>query len=397
MSLKTVFALTIAVPLVMTSCSKKREKHSDPAPKTPVKEYFSHGDPHQLIKGAQLNGDPIFNLDNLESFRNFHATSAFQFTEREEKYNPQDWDEVESNNSTEAGLKEIVTFLTPVVYEFKQDTADTYIYQPQRPEYGEENLRLRFKIIDETLELISINDTAVKVLHYSLKDDGKAFSILVEYEGGVEYGTSLLSMAFAASDDNDVPFPEPIGDYAFLFGNVPLAWEKDIVLDACGDFDSGEQQSIRESLNQWFQDTFDTGADTIPVKLNFKNNYAPFSDLNDHCLMLVSNFKLENSDNFYVAGVDLPVVNKAAKTIIDSDIFIFMDHKTFGYNGSSDETASHEIGHFFGLGHEFSKDEGGASLYESIMGYSEGVDYVTDRDFEAIRAIYNAPLSSSSN
>ena len=70
-----------------------------------------------------------------------------------------------------------------------------------------------------------------------------------------------------------------------------------------------------------------------------------------------------------------------------------MDHKQADFTGNNESTTTHEIGHFLGLGHEFSEDEEGEAKYLSIMGYSKGVDYVTERDFEAVRGIYDGPLS----
>ncbi|RZA15099.1 MAG: hypothetical protein EOP10_26930, partial [Proteobacteria bacterium] len=92
------------------------------------------------------------------------------------------------------------------------------------------------------------------------------------------------------------------------------------------------------------------------------------------------------------------VYNLASKEKIDSDIFLFTDQRQVAaelLSGEKGLTLTHELGHFFGLGHEFKQNEAGEPLHPSIMGYSKKALIVTSWDFEAIRDLYGESFGPS--
>jgi hypothetical protein len=112
----------------------------------------------------------------------------------------------------------------------------------------------------------------------------------------------------------------------------------------------------------------------------------PWNDVNQHCINLVKSYRLETQEDTAVFGVTIPVVDFQNFSLVDSQIFIFYDALS-RFRESTLVTATHEMGHFWGLGHEFSRDSRGRTLHPSIMGY-EGVSSITSWDKAAILALY---------
>ena len=64
------------------------------------------------------------------------------------------------------------------------------------------------------------------------------------------------------------------------------------------------------------------------------------------------------------AGAAFPIINPRTFEILAAPIMIIPRRR--GYNL---QTYAHELGHLFGLGHQFERDEAGESVYPSVMGY----------------------------
>jgi hypothetical protein len=374
-----------------TGCGLFGKKKKKDKPGTVV-QYFVHGDPEELIKGARLNGESFLTLDRLSALNDYHLSAGYDFSERSEEYNPASFDEVENQNSTDKSDEDITESFAFTNWSFRQiGQGSSYRFAPAS---GPLDLSIGFQLRQGRLELVDINRFPVTVLHYSIKPDASAFSFLVRFDSK-DYGRRLLSLSFGKSNEVQ-PLPEAAKDFSYLYGNRPIGWKQDVIeLHACGTFDEPAKESIRKSVEAWVQDPQVALAEGRQnVKLSFKTDYAPFSDVNDHCLILVDNFRAENSTRFYTAGMNLPVINLASKSIVDSDIVIFLRNKRGEFLGQAGETTMHELGHFFGLGHEFAEDSAGLALYRSIMGYSQGSDTIQTRDFEAIRGIYGKALGT---
>ncbi len=380
-------ALPILALLVLPACGPKKKSKA----KSPMGvQFFVHGDPKQMIAGSTADQTSVLTRENIGSFNNFHLSTAYAFVEKEELVNPTGWDQVEDQNSTdskedEGQAQDVFAFTS---YSFEEQGSNRIAFLPN----AGKGQSFGFDVdASGRLNLTDVDGFPLSPIHYSLKNDGKAFSVLASYVDPM-YGKGLYEIVF--SDSSVMRLTQLAAkDYAFLFDNVKLKWDEEISVDLCGNYTELQKQSVQKSVEAWFVDPLKLGTDSFkPVVLGFKKDYKPFSDLNEHCVHLVSKFKLENSTNFYTAGVTLPTFNLAAKTQIDSDVFIFMDHVAREMNGKESKTTTHEMGHFFGLGHEFKEDEKGGPLYPSIMGYSQASSTVSKRDFEAIQALYGENL-----
>ncbi|MDQ3235312.1 MAG: hypothetical protein M3Q07_26170 [Pseudobdellovibrionaceae bacterium] len=387
--MKTSVALSLVIAsMVLPACGpKKKSKKNTTAPIV----MFNHGDPKQLILGATQDRNSFLTKENFKTFDGFHFAGAAYFIEKEKQYNPKDFSEVEADNSTaDEGDAD------PVLerYSFVEENG-AYIFRPERSDSKLPSLS--FKATNDILELVNVGGDAVAVEHYSLKRDGKAFSVLVSFTDDTA-GRGLFSATFADSATvNRLAVAPEDKKYNYLNGHRPVKWEQDISLDLCGDVPQEQQDSVKASMEAWYADpTRQPDEEYRGVSYNVKTQYPPFSDLNTQCILLVNNYKAENSTNFFVGGATLTSINFANEQIIDGDIFIFMDHLAKEVKGQASPTTTHEIGHFLGLGHEFDDPDQGHEHYKSIMGYSDGTDNVTVDDFKAIRNLYKTSLGDQS-
>ncbi len=379
----------IACLLFVPACGAKKSKKRDTSGPTQKVEYFVHGNPLTLIQGSTQNKTSFLKVAELDRYKNFTVSGFTMFVEKSEKDPPSNWDDVENKNSTESEEAVIRKAFELSDYQFNQISSNRWSYQ------SSESIteKLEFTESNGILSLTRFDGFPVEVQHYSLKKDGTAFSLLFTTTTQSQ-GRVLINLSFASNADIQ-PLEFAAEGYSFLFGNAVVPWKEPLQLQACGQFTPQEKASIQGSMDAWYKDAQrDNFASGEPVSFSFTESYAPFSDLNQQCIHLVYNFKAESSDDFYIAGLAASSVNTASKALIDSDIFLFLDHFPVRaqLTVSESKTLIHEIGHYLGLGHEFRKDESNLALHPSIMGYSKGTTNVSSWDFEAIRKLYGAPL-----
>lgn len=383
MTFKNFLIPLLAMAGSFASCKGKHHK-------SPIVQYFIHGNPLSLVENTETT--PSFlTPENMATYDDFHFSGGSSFIEREPVAPPKTYEQVEKDNATDTGGAVDGDFeLTK--YSFTKESATRFVYGPTN---GAKGYKLGFELREGLLVMVDFDGYPVTSKHYSLKTDGKAFSILVAYEDpGI--GKLLTAFYFNASDVSN-PIEIASKDFAFLFDTVKVFWNEPIDLQACGNISELNAQSIKASVDAWFADESPTSP-TRPVTFSTRATHAPFSDLNQHCIFLIKDFKLENSTDFYTAGVTLPVINLATKRIVDADVMLFMDHTQVSRSldkGEKSGVLMHELGHFWGLGHEFKSDAKGAALHPSIMGYSKGTSLITSWDYEAIRDLYGKSLSQT--
>lgn len=385
------FLITLAIGTVSCGVSPFAKKKKKKVENIPI-EYFFHGDPAELIRGATLNKYSFLSKSNINQFGQFHLTDFTTILEySEEDHTDYSQEDIEADRATSTA--DPIAELEVKNYSFNYSNG-FYDIQPI-DNHTKNNMNpplLRFATVGDTIKITSLLSHSAEAIHYSISDDHSSFSFLLALRD--ERGFKILaSLVFAKStQEKPITFDES-KNYQFLFASAKIRWEEDATLSICDSYTKeNRNQAIVNSIAEWFPESdpyatpYSAPLGEHTFHLEIKKNYPPFSDVNTHCIYLVEGFKLENTKDYYVEGATLSNIHGTEHKIFDSDIFIFEEH-VYVYGSQKNPTIMHEFGHFLGLGHEFEKDELGLTKNRSIMSY-DSVSNVTNHDLDALSALY---------
>ncbi len=241
-------------------------------------------------------------------------------------------------------------------------------------------------------------DETIKVLHYSVKNDQSAISLLVRF-GSPENNPSLISYEFVKVKGTGFLQAQLNTIYKYLYGpGVKVAWDqhKDLNVTVCDQNTSFlYSRHAHEAALVWRQEV-------LEGRLNYNVSEdveicPPFSDLNTQSIIHVKDWIVVYKEMATAAFATM-TVNYTTSEFVDGDIMFLeseweeslpdnlsLSDSTVYSNSYILErykrTITHEMGHFFGLHHQFDDST------PSIMGYS-GVRELTEYDREAIQALY---------
>lgn len=378
--LKATLALSLSFAALISACGKDKKISSNYQESI---TYYTHGSPIALVSGATANTTGLLASADLNLYQNYHLMGVVAFVEKSRISTVTNFAEVEDENRTD-GVSSGGARQVPV-YAFGSSSSAEINYSPLN---DPRSPVFTFDRSAQDIKLLAINNQAVEVLHYSLKADKSAFSILVKHSQG-NSGTVITAYFFGSTATfNDAV--ESDGDYQFLSGSEKITWDVVPEVKLCGTYSAAVAESVKKSVHAWGADPL-AGASPLNITYTAATSYPPFSDLNSHCIYVVSSFDQSDSNIAKTLGITLPIMNLASRKIIDSDVFLFAD--LIGDKlalGEADQTTMHEMGHFFGLGHDFRVGANGKALHDTIMGYSQGSSTITEWDFAAIRDLYDA-------
>ncbi|WP_141734962.1 hypothetical protein [Oligoflexus tunisiensis] len=372
--------LVLSLPFA-TACGRSSKKGKNTA--VPDR-YFVLGDPMVMLDGTLPDKESFVTTATLGDFSDYTLAGFTVFQPKVDvttidRVDSQE--ELEDQNSTDDGQLDNELSL----YSFQRE-GDKLLYKAQGEGFNDYPV-LEFVEVNGRWDITAVSGDPVVAEHYSLSADKRVFSILISDTD--ELGNYLGGMTFTRFDDDQKPVPQLDNSYQYLGGKgLAIPWEGPVKVSICGDLSAEDQETFNRSITDWSVAMGDpTGTmGGLSYEVEFVKNGKPWTDVNQHCINLVKSYRLETQEDTAVFGVTMPVVDFQNFRIVDSQIFIFHDALS-RFREAYLLTAVHEMGHFWGLGHEFSRDIRGETLHPSIMGY-EGINSITDWDKAAILALY---------
>ncbi len=363
---------------------------SDQPPRTTEKIIPVKGDPLTFLKNTatQTEGLPASLFEENDSW-NIQINGFY--TEEQTQY--EDQEEVLKQNKAPSEEALISEDVLPLISLIKDEMGGLTL-EPNKDKGIRIHLKKEKDLVKVTKislmgEIIRIND--FKVHHYSVKEGTQIFSILLSFLEG----PNRFLLNFVLVPEQERTLMNLLSKtYNYMFGpGVPYRWSKEKTVTATVCNPNADDKTV-----QWTQSA---GVSWLPVlenRLRFEtqvetNPCPPFSDLNTHSIVHVKDWIEVYGDGIVYAQTSL-VVDHYNYEIIDSDIFIPEADwdEALGGPGSFQanidnpklaqrytRTMKHEIGHFFGMHHQFKSP--------SIMDYS-GTEDITDYDKNAMHELY---------
>jgi hypothetical protein len=387
-SKQVVLGLILGLASFSTSCGSKHKKKQSSAIVTPlpkVTKYFTHGDPLEMIEGTKADKSGLVTPENFESFNDFQLTGAVNFSHAiaVNKVKPitSQKDLEDENNTSE----EEAPFVSR--YFFKQE-GNNYIYKDDRPE-AEKWPEMTFSIENGKLVLKEFSGKKVQGLHYSVKDGGQAFSILIQSKD--ESGISLTGLYFIKTKTTTAAIRKVVSEanYYVQGDGIAIPWKRDIHIDLCGRNADLYKYHVDSAMADWSKaGSFESNhIGSLGYTVAVKADPRPFTDLNQNCVNFVPRYRMEDQENTRVYGITLPLIDRFTQEIVQSQIFIFT-RAVSDQQQVLQPIITHEVGHALGLGHKFGGFKLNPSM-SSIMAY-DGTSSITDADKATIKNLYPA-------
>lgn len=370
------FLLTAASVLIsMASCGRSELKGTA---QPRVRNIFLHGDPRVLIAGASLDPQTFLSDSTLDTFSDFDFAGGIVFSEFSPLHRGKTAptrESIERDNATSYQPTELAS------YSFvKGEQAGVAIYIFKDADSDHEMLRA-IPAADGRVWVYEMLGVPVELLHYSRSSDGRSMSFLGYTDAAGDSGKTLLSLSFSKNNPQGNGARETDPRFQYIGGpGIAFEWkDEQIDLSVCIADDrkqntAGKPEELRLAVasawDAWLQNgRIGTRRASFTA---LTQDFPPFSDVNTHCVYSIPEYAHEASLEFVTTGLTIPVTNRTNGGFISSDIFLFEQaiSRVAAERGYL-ATAMHEIGHFLGLGHEFTRNSDGSYAYPSVMGYLE--------------------------
>ncbi len=382
MKLSTIVSFIILC--LNLSCAKNKSR-------APEIKYIELGDPMQMVEGATLQKSFSSPKQFQKELQNFSLGAVQIFLEEREEseidtdiyaFNFQNVVQESQYQFEDSKDFQIEIFNDKLIWTQKQDQLGNIIFEIQ----SDNSLKATHMIYEG-------NILPLETLHSSLKDDFSAMTLLVS----VDWTSTKKALIYFYYQRNDYsPYKKTFKNYNYLNPedkSQKIRWKnpQNIKLQLCGPKIQKYRKHNERAVQDWNKLSQVNGT-PFWIDLSIKiYDYPPFSDLNTQCIYLVEDYKTRGPEvkNF---GTTFIPSNYNTGTIVDADIVFYQSElqKSFpnmnGINSNGESfdyvfkvVATHELGHFLGLGHQFDGEK-------SIMSYKHS--FLHPYDEEAIVELY---------
>lgn len=233
------------------------------------------------------------------------------------------------------------------------------------------------------------NPAPVEFIHFSLSKDRRYFTILARVK---EPGKKQLFSLMFALQENVNPKTLSAEQRKYLYTNEdhPYRWTptEPLTISTCGEMPTIIRDETVRAIGEW--------AKVLSDKLSVNHNHAsveyPFSDLNQNCIKYIDGMLSYENVEKANYGITINTNDSENTLFVNSLIFIFKrEYEKHGVEATNSlldftrkYTILHELGHLFGLEHQFN------TSIKSIMSYEfERISAkLYPYDIAAVRALY---------